>query len=164
MKLVIGTRHYLGPEWTHLDVDNTPLHSEDGLTHLPEIVADARKIPLPDQTCEMVYSQECLEHFPWADTARVVKEWARLVQPGGLLRIEVPDFLAACQQVLSNASLEMDLAIQQIIFGGQSNAFDFHYAGLTHRTLPDFIQATGLAVTDIKRGWEYGWLLVEATR
>lgn len=164
MRLVIGTRHYLGPEWTHYDISGHRLISDDGQDHFPEIIGDARNVPLEDETCELVYSQECLEHFPWTDTPLVVREWARLVRPGGQLRIEVPDFLAACQQVLTHDTLDMDLRIQQIIFGGQVNQWDFHYAGLTHRTLPHFVEEQGLTVTKVLRGWEHGWLMVEATR
>lgn len=164
MRLVIGTRHWLGSEWAHLDIARTPLHSDDGQIHLPEIIGDARRVPLPDQSCAEVFSSECLEHFPWQQTAEVVAEWARLVEPGGILKIQVPDFVAAAQQLLSGDSLETDLAMQQIIFGGQVNEFDFHYAGLTHRTLPQFVRDAGLEVTDVGRGWERGWLVVEGTR
>lgn len=164
MKLVIGTRHWRGPDWTHLDIDSAVLTSDDGIQHRPEIVCDATKVPLPDQSCEMVFSSEALEHFSWLRVPTVVKEWARLIEPGGVLHIAVPDFLAACKQVLDADTLEMDLAIQQIIFGGQINLFDFHFAGLTHRTLPKFFEDAGLRVTDIGRGWERGWLVVEGTR
>lgn len=147
-----------------MDIDRTPLISDDGLRHIPEIVGDATKVPLPNQSCEQVFSSECLEHFSWHVVPNVVKEWARLIQPGGVLHIEVPDFVAACNQLISLDSLEGDLAMQQIIFGGQVNEFDCHYAGITHRTLPKFVEDAGLKVTDLGRGWERGWLIVEGTR
>lgn len=164
VKIVIGTRHWLGPEWHHVDIDPTPLVAKDGTQHPVDTVADARSIPLPDGCAELVYSQEAIEHFPWAEYPKVLAEWARLVGSGGSLRIECPDFLAACQQVLSGDSLEMDRAIQQIIFGGQANAHDFHYTGLTPRMLSDDMEQLGLVVTDVRRGWEHGWLLVEGMR
>lgn len=164
MKLVIGTRTFLGDDWTHLDIQPGQLHNPGGMPKAVDIVADARKIPLEDQTCEVVYSQECLEHIPWGEYQTVLAEWARLVAPGGELRIEVPDFLAACRQVLEVDTLEMDRAIQQIIFGGQSNTFDFHYMGLTPRMLTDDMERLGLKVIEVKRGWEHGWLLVVGRR
>ena len=164
MKVVIGTRRWLGPEWTHIDADSTSLHAEDGSHHPVDIVCDARKIKLPDRCAELVYSQECLEHIPWGEYQSVLKEWARLVAPGGRLRIEVPDFLAACRQVLETDTLEMDRAIQQIIFGGQANQYDFHYTGLTPRMLTEDMEKAGLKVVDVRRGWEHGHLLVEGER
>lgn len=163
MKLVIGTRRWLGPDWTHLDADPRPLVGEDG-RHPVEIVADARKIPLPDEHCDHVYSQECLEHFPWKETRSVLAEWCRVVKRGGTIRVEVPDFLAACQQVLNADTEEMDFAIQQIIFGGQVNQFDFHFAGLTPRMLARLFSENGFTVEAVGRGWEVGYLRVDARR
>lgn len=164
MKVVIGTRRWLGDDWVHVDIDPRPLVGEDGKRHPVEVVCDARKITLPDRCAELVYSQECLEHFPWREVPRVLREWSRLVARGGSIRIEVPDFLAACRQAIETDTLEMDRAIQQIIFGGQANQFDFHCAGLTPRILSAELEGLGLEVIDVRRGWEYGWLLVEGKR
>lgn len=164
MKVVIGTRHYLGPDWTHVDADATPLVDAQGGFHPVDVVCDARVIQLPTGCAELVYSQECLEHFPWGQYFEVLTEWARLVAPSGRLRIEVPDFLAACNQVLSTDTLDMDRAIQQIIFGGQANEWDYHYSGHTPRTLTDDMTKLGLTVVDVKRGFDHGWLLVEGER
>jgi hypothetical protein len=164
MKVVIGTRHWLGPDWTHVDIDDTPLLDDKGLPHAVDLVCDARSIQLPDHCAELVTSRECLEHFPWRDCPAVVAEWSRLVAPGGRLRVEVPDFLAACRQVLETDTLKMDLAIQQIIFGGQINDYDFHYAGITPRMLTHWMTGVGLLTGTVARGWEHGWLMVEAAR
>lgn len=165
MKLVIGTRTWLGPDWTHCDINPIALHDPNGgPPHPVDVVCDARHVTLPDGCAELVYSQECLEHIPWGEYQTVLQEWARLVQPGGRLRVEVPDFLAACRQVLETDTLEMDRAIQQIIFGGQSNQYDFHYTGLTPRMLTEDMEKLGLKVVDVRRGWEHGWLLVEGER
>lgn len=164
MKVAVGTRSWLGPDWHHVDIDPTPLTAADGSRHRVDTVADARRIPLPTGCAEEVYSQEAIEHFPWREYPAVLGEWARLVAPGGRLRIECPDFLAACRQVLEADTLAMDRAIQQIIFGGQSSPHDFHYTGLTPRMLIDDMTRLGLAVSEVKRGWEHGWLLVEGRR
>jgi hypothetical protein len=54
--------------------------------------------------------------------------------------------------------------MQQIFFAEQLNEFDFHYAGITHRTLPYFMENVGFEVVDIKRGDEFGWLRVEGRK
>ena len=164
MKLVIGTRRWLGAEWTHLDADSTPLRGVDGGRHPVEIVSDARIVPLPDGHVDHVYSQECLEHFPWRDVAGVLAEWCRVVKRGGTMRIEVPDFLAACRQVLETDTEDMDFRIQQIIFGGQVNEWDFHYVGLTPRMLTRMFLANGFMVEEIGRGFEVGYLRVDARK
>lgn len=164
MKIVVGTRRYLGTDWTHVDADPHPLVDPQGILHPVDVVCDARAVDLPDHCAELVYSQECLEHFPWAEAPKVLAEWARLVAPGGTLRIEVPDFLAACNQALSTDTEEMDFAIQQIIFGGQINQYDFHYTGLTPRMLTRWMTEQGLVIVSVERGFEVGYLRVVGTR
>lgn len=160
MKVVIGTRRWLGTDWTHVDADNTPLVDTGGRQHPVDVVCDARHVLLEDGVADEVYSQECLEHFPWSEYQSVLKEWCRLVKSGGTITIEVPDFLAAVNQVLSTDTLEMDRAIQQIIFGGQANEWDFHYTGLTPRMLQEDLENLQFEVEEIKRGFEVGYLRV----
>jgi hypothetical protein len=58
----------------------------------------------------------------------------------------------------------MDIRIMPIFFGGQINKWDFHYNGFTHRSLPDALDRAGVDVTDVKRGWECGWLRVDGVK
>jgi hypothetical protein len=81
-----------------------------------------------------------------------------------MIRIEVPDFLLACQQILSMDSLDGDRRMQQIFFAEQLNPFDFHFVGLTHRMLIDDFERMGFEVVDVKRGNEWGWLKVDAIK
>lgn len=159
VKVVIGTRTYLGPDWIHVDIDPRPLHDpKTGQRHPVDVVCDARKLNLPDNYADIVFNSEVIEHFPYKETGEVIKEWARVVKPGGALITEAPDFLLACNQILEWDCLEGDLRMQQIFFAEQLNPFDFHFAGLTHRTLSHFMEEAGLTVEEVKRGDEWGWL------
>lgn len=164
IKVVIGTRTYLGPDWIHVDIDPRPLTSADGSRHPVDVVCDARKLDLPDNYADIVFNSECLEHFPWREYPKVLAEWCRIVKPRGTIRVEVPDFLLACQQVLAMDSLEGDRAMQQIFFAEQLNEFDFHYVGLTPRMLIDDFEKLNFVVENIKRGDDWGWLMVEARK
>lgn len=165
VKVVIGTRTHLGTDWLHCDIDPKPLYSPvTGKTYPVDIICDARHINLPDNYADIVYNSECLEHFPYKETRNVLKEWCRIVKPGGMIRVEVPDFLRACNQILEWDCLEGDRAMQQIFFAEQLNEFDFHYAGLTPRMLADDFESLGFEVTDVKRGDEWGWLKVDARK
>ena len=81
-----------------------------------------------------------------------------------MIRIEVPDFLLACNQILAMDSLDGDRRMQQIFFAEQLNPFDFHFVGLTHRMLEDDFKNMGFEILDIKRGDEWGWLKVDARK
>lgn len=165
IKVVIGTRTWLGPDWTHVDIDPRPLvDPKTNERHPVDVVSDARNINLPDGYADIVYNSECLEHFPWREYPKVLAEWCRIVKPGGMIRVEVPDFILACQQLLAWDSLEGDRAMQQIFFAEQLNEFDFHFVGLTPRMLTDDFEKIGFEVEDIKRGSDWGWLKVDARR
>jgi ubiquinone/menaquinone biosynthesis C-methylase UbiE len=53
-----------------------------------DIVSDITAIPLTDQSVDAVMCTEVLEHIP--DPAAAIKEFARLVKPGGYLLITAP--------------------------------------------------------------------------
>lgn len=165
IKVVIGTRTYLGSDWIHVDIDPRPLVDPKTMERHPvDVISDARKLNLPDGYADVVYNSECLEHFPWREYQSVLAEWCRIVKPGGMIRVEVPDFLLACRQILEADTLDMDRRMQQIFFAEQLNEFDFHYVGLTPRMLTEDFENIGFNVVDIKRGDEWGWLKVDAKR
>ena len=58
-------------------------------TFLPvDIVAPGDKLPLEDASVDFVVSSHCIEHFP--DPIKTLKEWHRVVRPGGYLYVIAP--------------------------------------------------------------------------
>jgi ubiquinone/menaquinone biosynthesis C-methylase UbiE len=53
-----------------------------------DIVSDIVSIPLPDHSVDAIMCTEVLEHIP--DPVAAIKEFARLVKPGGYLLITAP--------------------------------------------------------------------------
>lgn len=164
VKVLIGTRTWVDESWIHVDIDPFPLYDSEGGQHPVDIVCDARKLTLPDNYADFVFSSECIEHFPHREYQSVLAEWCRIVKPGGRIRVEAPDFLLACQQILEADTLEMDWAMQQIFFAEQLNPHDFHYVGPTPRMFEDDMNKLGMEVLDIKRGSDWGWLMIEAKK
>jgi predicted SAM-dependent methyltransferase len=164
IKVIIGTRTWIDETWTHVDIDSRPLTAADGSRHPVDVVCDARKLNLPDNYADFVFTSECLEHFPWREYPKVLAEWCRIVKVGGRIRVEVPDFLLACKQILEGDSLETDRAMQQIFFAEQLNEYDFHYVGLTPRMLTDDFDKLNFEVERIERGSDWGWLMVQAVK
>ena len=45
-----------------------------------------------DGYADLVRASHVLEHYSWRDTVAVMSEWARVLKPGGVLQIAVPNF------------------------------------------------------------------------
>jgi SAM-dependent methyltransferase len=61
--------------------------NKDG-TPNPDIIGDASSIPICSAQFDFLISSHCLEHVP--NTLRTLKEWARVIRPGGTLFLVLP--------------------------------------------------------------------------
>lgn len=57
-------------------------------------------LALPDQSYEMVYSSHVLEHLPREMAAPILCEFKRILLPGGILRLVVPDLESIAREYL----------------------------------------------------------------
>lgn len=81
LNLGCGTRFH--PLWSNVDFIST----EKGV-----IAHDLRKgVPFQDSVFDVVYSSHILEHFPKNAALPFIKECYRVLRPGGIIRIAVPD-------------------------------------------------------------------------
>jgi len=97
MKLNIGCWNRVMDGWTNVDIQNIK-----GVMQAP-----AHKIPVEDRTCSIVYASHILEYYNYDEAINLVlPEWKRLLRPGGILRIAVPDFNAISR--LYQAGLDID--------------------------------------------------------
>lgn len=57
-------------------------------------------LPFPDDTYDEVYASHVLEHVPWFKTQDALREVRRILKPGGLFEVWVPNFgyLIECYQ------------------------------------------------------------------
>ncbi|OUC13632.1 MAG: methyltransferase [Alkalinema sp. CACIAM 70d] len=104
MKLVnIGCGQTLHPDWINLDlVPSSPAVRSFDIR---------RGLPFAERTCDVCYSSHVLEHLQPAQASFLITETFRVLKPGGILRIVVPDleqiarlYLASLEQSLSGDS------------------------------------------------------------
>lgn len=53
----------------------------------------SKKLPFNDNTFDRIYASHILEHIPWYKTVTTLQEWVRILKPGGIIDIWVPDGL-----------------------------------------------------------------------
>lgn len=73
-----------GPQIVESGVVNVDIHPFGGV----DIVADAKSIPVPDDSVSRIISDNVLEHLP--DPGSAVKEMKRILLSGGLVYISTP--------------------------------------------------------------------------
>lgn len=62
---------------------------------------DVAKIPYDDNTVDEIRAFHVIEHFHFLDGQKVLKEWCRVLKPGGRLHLETPDFLESCKEFIN---------------------------------------------------------------
>jgi SAM-dependent methyltransferase len=104
---------------------------------------DVRKgLPYPDNSVRYIYSSHAFEHFTRAESLAIAKDCFRVMVPGGVLRIVVPDLALivreylvdsdpqAAQKFLSRLSLNHSL--QDFVHPGSNHSQMFDAKSLTH--------------------------------
>jgi ubiquinone/menaquinone biosynthesis C-methylase UbiE len=94
-----------------------------------------------DNNFDLVYASHILEHFKKKDTLKILKEWTRILKPGGVLRISVPCFdnITSIYKIDKN----IDKVIGPIL-GGQTYKLNFHYNLFNKKNLTSLMIKSGL--------------------
>jgi predicted SAM-dependent methyltransferase len=111
LHLGCGSRYITG--FVHVDV----LRYE----HV-DVTAMVDDLPFADAAAELVYASHVLEHFGRHELQRVLREWLRVLAPGGWLRLAVPDFEAI---VAAYPTFGLE-AVMGLACGGQRDSYDYH--------------------------------------
>jgi SAM-dependent methyltransferase len=126
-RLPLGRRIFRTPDWPH-DVRR----------------ADVRKrIPFPDSSVTYIYSSHTFEHFTYEESRAVARECFRVLRPGGILRIVVPDLGTMVRDYLADTAdpmashrfvsrLLLTAGVRDIVHPGAHHKQMFDARSLTH--------------------------------
>lgn len=132
MKLHIGCGQKYIAGYKHMDV----LESE----HI-DFVCDARQLKMiTDDSVSEIYACHILEHVERKDLVNVLKEWHRVLNNDGIIRIAVPDFEAVVNEYIINKDLNL---YQGLIYGGQTYEYNFHYVAFDFAMLKKILEDSG---------------------
>src|SRR5262245_9877664 len=104
---------------------------------------------VPDAVADQVRASHILEHFSHRLTSQVLKEWVRVLKPGGVLKVAVPDF-DWIVRAYSNGR-RADAMLEYYLFGGHVDTNDYHKALFNEDKLRTALTHAGLI--DIQR-WQ----------
>ena len=143
MKLHLGCGPRYIPGFVHIDLLPAP--------HV-DIVGPVERLPLADGQASLIYASHVLEHFGRREYKAVLAEWFRVLAPGGVLRLAVPDF-AACAAIYYESGLVDGLSgLVGLIVGGQRDGNDFHKMIFDEAFLTAELLDTGFCTV---RRWEW---------
>ncbi len=112
----IGCGVNTGPEY--INVDAVPQEK----TH---VLADARKLSMfANASVDMLYASHVIEHLPRRDVPATLKEWYRVLKPGGVLRFGVPDFDQLIRMYQKSGN-DVNAIVNQLM--GQDGEWDDHH-------------------------------------
>ena len=124
--------------WEILDVNPGPL-----VDHVGNAIDLSQ---FADGTFAEVYASHVLEHFDYKDAlVAALRDWHRVLAPGGVLRLSVPDIDILAHLLLQRHKLDVNQRFQvmRMMFGGHVDAHDYHLVGLNQEFLAGFLNAAG---------------------
>lgn len=134
VKLNLGSRNRAIPGFKGMDCD-----AHEGVDFVGDISDLSR---FEDGSVAEIYASHCLEHFPHLQTVSVLKEWARVLEPGGILYVAVPDFKRTVELY---ALTGINQWVQDYVSGGQEYATAYHYAIFDEGKLRGLLLAAGFS-------------------
>ena len=146
MKLNLGCQVHYFDGWTNQDVVG------DDANMKVDLVCDAAKLPLEDASVDFIYAGHLVEHFYPDTLGAAIKEWNRVLKPGGKLVIVTPD----CGSVFKDYAVGRIVSIEgvwQQVFGRI-----YHYDRESERHHIAFDRAQLLKMTNATEGGSWkGW-------
>jgi SAM-dependent methyltransferase len=144
-RLHIGCGVQLIPGFVNMDADaSIPGVDETGSVEDLSRFADGQ--------FDEIYLSHVLEHVPYAEVPRALAGLHRILNPGGTLRIAVPDLDRICRLYVENIDwfAPPHSPWLGLFYGGQVNDYDFHKGGFNFRYLEGLLRAAGFeSVTEV---------------
>ncbi|KAG1691657.1 hypothetical protein DVH05_026820 [Phytophthora capsici] len=138
IRLHIGG-HIKSPDWWIVDAKDGDI--VDFVMYISNLYA------FPESSVDMIYSSHVLEHCSHGfgkELERTLSEWYRVLRSGGELLVSVPNLFALATLFVNESIPHQDrLWIMTVIYGGQSDQFDFHKVGFDEVILVSYLTKAG---------------------
>lgn len=131
-KLNIGCDNDIRTGWTNIDQFNL----KPGVIQM-----DAQQLQFSDNYFDEICARDVLEHITWRKTDDVLKEWFRVLKPGGKIYIQSPNLMGWALAIVHH-KCGFHHAMEHV-FAHQDNPGNFHYTGFCIDYLKEKMENTG---------------------
>lgn len=139
-KLHLGCGKAYLPGWINVDIFSTVR---------ADAYHDVTALPYERESFDLIYASHIAEHIHRHMVLATLNHWVSLLKPGGLLRLAVPDFEAACERYAKTKDIS---EIMGLLYGGQNCHLNRHTVAFDAYSLSYYMKLAGL--TGIKR-WDW---------
>jgi predicted SAM-dependent methyltransferase len=131
-----------------VDAEGKPLEIPGYVNVDRRFGSEAYPLAYSDESADVIRASHVLEHFPQRDVEKVLADWYRVLKPGGVMKLAVPDFASIVDAYKAKQYGEV---IVGLTMGGQIDDNDFHKVIFDEAMLKEMMWKTGLRRV---RRWE----------
>jgi predicted SAM-dependent methyltransferase len=141
LNLGCGKKTIVGYE----NVDNFKAEYIDAVYNLYEI-------PYKDNTISEIHSEHALEHVGYEKGKQAIKDWFRVLKPGGVLDLKIPDLELCIKNFFESTNDNYKEWYKYTIFGyqkalaGESDDSQIHRWGYTKDEIQKLLEGTGFVI------------------
>ncbi len=146
LRLNVGCGDKLLAGYVNVDVAPSRLGAR------PDVLCDIRDLkPFADASADEILSVHALEHFvPW-EAEGLLREWMRVLRPGGVLAVECPNIAYACEQLAGHPEIASRYWLESesmmwVLYGDPKwrDPLMSHRWGYTPASLAELMRRVGL--------------------
>lgn len=140
----VGAGRHVLDGFVNVDVQRSPKAARD-----PDVFADCKSIPLPDECADELMAIHLFEHLYYWEAPVALAEWRRLLKPGGLLILEMPDVKKCAANLVRLVDGDDVKSIDSMAMWGlygdpnTSDPWMNHRWGWTPKTLKGLLKRSG---------------------
>lgn len=139
-KLHIGAGRVYLPGFINVDIFDT---------HHADLYCDLTSLPWDKATFDLIYASHVLEHVHRRQVTATLFVWGKMLRPGGILRLAVPDFGAVVERYRETHDLPELLGL---LYGGQNHPKNNHFVIFNYETLSEHLKKAGFKKV---RPWDW---------
>ena len=97
-----------------------------------------------NNSIEEIYASHVVEHVDQKNIKKTLEGIYRVLKNNGKFYISVPDLDVLCRIFIDNkAPPKVKFHVMRMMFGGQTDEFDYHYFGWNYQFLNSYLIETG---------------------